>query len=103
MRRCSHLRIPAETLSRLRSCGGSEDEDDEMHFSGDTSDKASHHPDIENGVGSANGSIVVNDGGRVQRTKIVVVGLGMVALSFMCVLPRNVRAPRCGCGFACNT
>lgn len=61
-----------------------------MHFSDDARDKALHQPDIENGVGSANGSIMVaSEEGRVQRTKIVVVGLGMVALSFMCVLPET--------------
>lgn len=57
-----------------------------MHISELSSDKSSHHPDKGHDAGSGNGPVTAIDGGHYYRKKIVVVGLGMVALSFMCVV-----------------
>lgn len=61
----------------------------EMHISKSPSDKSSHQPDIGNDAGSGNGPVIAIDDERYYNKKIVVVGLGMVALSFMCVYPGN--------------
>jgi hypothetical protein len=58
------------------------------------SNKSSDLLDVNNNVSNTNGSKIASDGGHGdeknsllrQRKKIVVVGLGMVALSFMCVV-----------------
>jgi hypothetical protein len=57
-----------------------------MHSSEPSSDKTPHNPDQINGAGSGKGLVVLSNGEQCRR-KIVVVGLGMVALSFMCVAP----------------
>jgi hypothetical protein len=54
-----------------------------MQFSEPSIDKFPPGPDITNSVSSANGHMVTNNEGQYLRKKIVVVGLGMVALSFM--------------------
>jgi hypothetical protein len=71
------------------NCYGSEG----MGFSNGVtlSNKSSDLPDVKNNVSNTSGFKIASDGGRGdekesllrQRKKIVVVGLGMVALSFM--------------------
>lgn len=62
-----------------------------MHLPEPSNDKSQHQPDTAAGAGNENGHNTVNNIGYHDRKKIVVVGLGMVALSFMCVTLIFVR------------
>jgi hypothetical protein len=57
-----------------------------MHIPETSGEKTSHYPDTGNSNCIGSDPIAISNEGRYRRKKIVVVGLGMVALSFMCVV-----------------